>query len=162
MLPPFRKSVEVITKKGTAYINPETRVKGGLSISADPVYKLQWDKLTTLEKFEYIEKAFEHSIDGVEMPSSINDFSKERLEKYGVKSWGQLLKNAKQCNITLLETEYKFTPMRYDGKGSEGIKAWVKTLPLNTSPEDIVNTLEKCLDQSIAPYEEKELPPKHE
>lgn len=162
MLPPFRKSIEVINKKGTAYINPQARVKGGLRISADPVYILQWEELTKPEKFDYIQKAFEHSMDGVEMPSNVNEFSKKRLEKYGVKSWGQLLKRSKQCNITLLEAEYKFTPMRYDGKGSEGIRAWAKTLPLNASPEDIVNMLEKCLDQSIEPYFDEELPPKHE
>lgn len=162
MLPAFRKSIGVINKKGTVYINPQARVKGGLSISADPVYILKWNELTKPEKFDYIKKAFEHSIDGVEMPSNINDFSKERLEKYGVKSWGQLLKGSKQCSLTLLETEYKFVPMRYDGKGSEGVKAWVKMLPLSASHEDIVDMLEKCLDQSIEPYFEEELPPKHE
>lgn len=160
MLPTFRKSIEVINKNGTVYINPQARVKGGLRISTDPVFILPWNELTKLEKFDYIKKAFEHSIEGVEMPSNINDFSKERLEKYGVKNWGQLLKGAKQCNITLLEAEYKFTPMRYDGKGSEGIKAWIKIIPINASSEEIVKMLEKCLDQSIEPYFEEDLPPR--
>jgi hypothetical protein len=145
------KSIEFNLKNSIAYICSSSLTVMRLFMSTPPFLSLEWDKLSSQEKFAHLQHAFEGSSKDVKMPENPPEYSKSILNAFGFKSWSEFYEGGRHCSIDLdiEKKEYRISPMIYvKEQGSLfGTKTGDEIISSDATAEEVIAALEKVLNK---------------
>lgn len=145
------KIVEFNLKNGFAYICSSSLTAIKLFVSTPPFLILEWNTLSSEEKFENLQHAFEGSGKDIPMPENPPEYSKSILKAFGFKSWEKFYEGGHHVTIDLDmdKKEYCISPMIYvkEQRSLFGAKRGDETLSINAMPDIIIATLEMVLSR---------------
>jgi hypothetical protein len=143
------KIIEFNLKKGVAFICSSSLTTLKLFMSSPLFLILEWNTLTSQEKFENLQRAFEGSKKDVPMPENPSEYSKSIMKAFGFKSWEKFCEGGNHVTIDLDmdKNEYHINPMVYvKEQGSlVGAKSGDEKLSIDASPEELIFNLGKVL-----------------
>jgi hypothetical protein len=137
------RGVGIIIWNNRVYIPSTATCYSGIIIQVEPVYNIGFD---VAEIVEAIRKVLSSLDNQTRIPDPTRDEWKNRKDPVllatKAKNWKALAKNGHSYGIEWLEQNISLTFSRLDKKGRWEIDSEkTKTYPLNTSTDDIVNTI---------------------
>ena len=147
----LRLAVALLVAKGYL-VYPQSRTSAGVWISVEPVQSLSSES-PPLDIGAAIRKALCASNDNVKHPTDWDGVLRPILQAANLRSWNELQKCARYCNIEATSTAIKLLPTRNGGtsgprKGYQALMEQTTELPLSCTDEELgvalLRTIELC------------------